>query len=385
MNPQQTKTQKKLKKKTQKNSKKINNLTQQLSRLTTSKNGTGARRIVNMSKQVSRLGRMNLKSHARNAAAYQHSYARAIVVPEHARNAKIPAIFPQPTSSIHKHLTVPITTNASGKAAIIWNPFFLHDNSVTTSWLLVNNAAGLNLNTPEVTTGYTVQAFNCGIPADTIQSYRLVSAAITIIPQMSRIDAKGKIAGGIVNYDHQNASGFTSGTNQFPFAGELTVASNIDNLLYFNTANVTDLQSIRHIYFPFDPTYESYTPLNKSHADIAPTDFFFAYYITGAPANANFNLEIYYNMETIPTPYAQSYMSMENYAGNENSNTIIKSLAGDSILTSQAGDNIPSLLSALDEMEGGVKPAIKNDWLDRSIDLITTYGPPIMKSLSAFI
>jgi hypothetical protein len=338
-------------------------------------------------KGIKKLNKLNsYKGYAKQAAAYQHSYARSIVVPEFARGSKLPSVFPQPTTSIHKHITIPFTASASGKAAIIWNPFFLSDTTNARSYLAINNSATLTLTSVEATTGYAIQSTIFGIPINTMQSYRLVSASITITPEMSLQTAQGTIGGGIANYNNQNNNGFANGgANWFAFAGDLTIAANVDNLLYFNKANVTALESIRHIYFPFDPSFEDYQPMNLAHNNDSGTDFFFAYYVTGAPAAANFNIELYMNYECIPHPVVQAYLPMDTYEGGENSNTIIKSLSKQEVLLSQVDSNIPKVLNELDQYErqgnyttqksdrDGIPQLDKESesgWLNRSVSFI---------------
>lgn len=331
--------------------KKVNKITKKVKKLKILKIPKGSKKVA-MPKVMKQYSTLSGKELMRRAAAYQHSYARSVVLPEFGSGSKIPSIFPQPTSSSHKHLTIPFTVSANGKAVIAWNPFFLAEAAATKTWLGINNSAGLNLNTVENVTGYTMTATNFGFPNNVVGSYRLVSASISVVPQMSIQTAQGTIAGGIANYDLQNNDGYNNGTAAFLFGGDLTVAANVDNLLYFKRANVTALESLRHIYFPLDPSYENYVPINKSHGNNSwGTDFFFAYYITGAPNGAAFNLDLYANYEWIPTPIAQSYMPMTSYEGTEDSSTIIKSLAGNSELVAQSGPSLDKEMAELDKYE----------------------------------
>jgi len=292
------------------------------------------------------MGVPNLKSFMNTVTSYQHSYARAVVIPEYAKGAKIPSIFPQPTASLHKHITVPIVTNASGKAAILWNPFFLSDTSYNRTQLLLDNAVGLDLINSELVSGYTAIKTDFGIPINIINTYRLVSASMTIVPQMSIQTAQGSIGGGVYQIGSDlSAAGYVAASTGIFVLPQMTVAANIDNLLYFKKANLTALESIRHIYFPLDPSYEIYVKGNSSHGINDPTDFVFAYYITGAPASANFNLELYVNYEYIPNVYAQSFIPMDTYSGNEKPENIVQALSQNEVLTSQAATNINNQLN----------------------------------------
>jgi len=316
----------------------------------------------------------------RKSQMWQSSYTRAIVIPEAARNSKIPSIFPQPTYSIHKHITIPISTSVNGKAVIAWNPYYLHDTSASYSTFYVNNSSNLNLTSIEAITGYKAVGINYGIPANIVSSYRLVSASIQIVPQMSVTNAQGTIAGGICTYIGQDTRGNLDNTTSYLFAGDLTVASNVDNLLYFHKASVTELQSLRHIYFPLDPSYETYVPINYTHGVLGETsttssgsDFYFAYYITGTQASASFNVELYINFECLPTALAQSYIPISTYSGTEDQTKVIKSLSNDEKLVAQAASNIDEIINQFDDNESH-----ESSFLNRSAKFIGKHLPDIV-------
>jgi len=279
---------------------------------------------------------------------------------------------------MHKHMTIPITVNASGKAAIVWQPYYLQETTAPAYCsFYVNNSTTLTLTTPETVGGYTPIITNFGLPANIYSSYRLVSASIKIDPQMSLQTAQGSIGGGIAVYANQ--AGFSShGSPAFLFSGDLTVASNVDNLLYFNKANITEQQSIRHIFIPLDPSYEIYTPINYPHGFSASaievnTEFYFAYYITGAPASSSFNVELYANFECMPTPVAEGFVALASYQGGEDSTKIIKSITSHPTVITQSSPSITQLL--LEEDNDFSQPQKFNSSHEKSF----------MNDMSAFI
>lgn len=356
------------KKPKKKQNQKMNQIIKKLDKVSTKENALIKTFKNSKMTKYSRLSKRNLMNRFQS---FQMSYARSIVLPEFSRGARLPSIFPQPTATMHKHITVPITTSVNGKAAILWQPYVLQEsNSTPFSGLYLNNSATLTLTSAEATTGYQVLPTPWSVPANTFSSYRLVSASIRIDPQMSIQTAQGSVAGGIAVYSNQK--GFDQvGINVFPFAGELTIAANVDNLLYFNKANITEQQAIRHIFFPLDPTYEYYTPVNYPHGTSATTneintEFYFAYYITGAPASSSFNIELYMNFECIPTPIAEGFIQMSPYLGSEDSNKIVKSVTSKPGVITQASPLITELLLEEDndfsrDVKGDSRFAGKNE------------------------
>jgi len=298
---------------------------------------------------------------AKQFSSANESYAKALVVPERARNAKIPGLFPVPTNSLNKMVTVPFVVSASGvngvglnsgKAAIVFNPFFCNDSSSLTSWLLINNSSNLTLTTAENTTGYGAYNTSVPIPAGTFNAYRLVSCSFVIKPQMSLQTAQGTIAGGIMTQAGQLTGGYTYGTSgNFVFAGAYTISTNIDNAMYYHKANITELQCTRAVYFPFDPSFENFIPFNVTHSSTNTQnadEFYFVYYITGAPSGASFNIEITYNYEFEPNVGNYTADIATSYSGNEIVQNVTRSLAKNVDLVQQTGTEVDNIAAMED-------------------------------------
>jgi len=341
---------------------------------------------------------MTTKNMFKQYAAINTSYAKALVVPERATDAKIPGLYPIPTVSYHKRITVPMTVSAagsnpitgvnSGNAAIIFNPFFVVDGTSTNSWLLLNNSSNLTLLTPEVTYGYTSLPINFGIPAGTFSAYRLVSCSFSIVPQMSLQTAQGTIAGGIMTQTGQITNGYSS-TGNSPFSGNFTVASNIDNALYYHRANITALEGTRAIYFPFDPSFENFTPINVTHGatnsnqpGAGGDDFYFVYYITGAQSGARFNLEISYNIEFEPNVGNYTADISDSYSGNEVVQNVTRSLAKNKELIQQVSPNT-DMLAAMEDCDFNENNS--GTFFDNALSFIGDHSGEIMNISKAVI
>jgi hypothetical protein len=252
---------------------------------------------------------------------------------------------------------------------IAWNPYYLNEAGNTQSCLAINNSSTLTLTAIENTNGYAVIAtpFNMGVGV--YGNYRLVSASIQVIPQTSLQTASGKIAGGIVmspNFPPQTvaASGF------FFASGAYTVSSNLDNALYYEDANITMQESIRHIYFPFDNTFEQYTGINSSHdaTEGGENDFCFVYYITGTAASASFNLELYCNFEAIPTITGLGYIQTTLCKCIERDTEVVKTIAENPQIVSQASANVNEHIMKYES----------ENWLNRTFDYIMDHTDDVM-------
>jgi hypothetical protein len=293
------------------------------------------------------------------------SYAYALCLPERTNNAKIPGLYPIPTVSYHKTVNIPFVVSSagvnplagtnSGKAVIAVNPYFLTETGVNYSTVLINNSSNLTLIANENVTGYGSYATNWGITAGLFQAYRLVSFSIVIEPQMSIQIASGRIAGGIMSITGQAGGGFASGTTSGTFFfPSSTIAANVDNAMYYHEANLTALESIRCTYFPIDPSFLEFIPLNQTHGSnggINPSDdFYFMYYISGAPAGASFNLRLTANFELEPSLITFSSDIATAYKGDEVALNVVSSLAKNPELIQQSEVNIDRIVANEDDL-----------------------------------
>jgi hypothetical protein len=217
-----------------------------------------------------------------------------------------------------------------------------------------------------------------------------VSASINIIPQMALNAASGTIAGGIMT--QSGAAGpFSVGTDAFPFAGITTVSANVDNAIYYRKANITALEGIRCIYFPLDPSYESFIPINRPRSDDANVtgggdDFYFVYYITGAPTLSNFNLELCVNIEFEPRIDSFTSDIATSYLGKEEVQKVTRSLCSKEQLINQASMDLSNVV---DNEESNFKQLNNGSFMDDTFEFLLQHAPAIgsiaRQSLSAFL
>jgi hypothetical protein len=368
----------------------INKLGQKMTNLKLSRNRN------KMVKNSRRILRQTHYDFGRAYINFRQSYARALVCPEHAENAKIPSIFPLPTVSCRKKLTIPFTASVagvpalstnSGKFCLAWNPFYVNDTSTAFTELFINNSGLLNLNTVENVTGFTATPLNFGVSPGIFNEYRLVSASMSIVPQVAMTSGQGLICGGAY-VTPQQANAVANNTQTF-IMPEITISSNIDNAMYFSRANVTSLQGLRMVYFPVDPTYESFVPFGNTHGSAGGThtDFFFVAYGTGLPSGANLTLELTVNYEAIPVLTNQSFLTPITYQGKEDTSAVIKQISSMPELLSQANSDISGMVNATETAEEKIQVEHKG-YASSVFDFISSHSGDILNvagKLSTFL
>jgi len=247
-------------------------------------------------------------------------YLRALLYPELASNARIPSEYPLQTATYHRHATIRTTTNASGNLVFIWDPVFMGASGETYSSFAVANNAGINLTTPDNTTGYVFQNLtNMYPPTNVYTGYRLVSASMRVLSNTSLTSATGLIGIGTAAIDVVNALNPTygvlgiQGTNIILNTGNYTVQSNLDQLQYFKQSNVAVQEEARSIYYPLDPTYLTFISPGENRPimlnAVVPT-FVITGYCANFPASSSVTFEIDINIECTVDPLSKGYISL---------------------------------------------------------------------------
>ncbi len=226
------------------------------------------------------------------------NYHDSILYPEKAMNAKIPDQFGLKTVAFRRHISRTISANAGGNLNIVWGPTFLSENGVDLSQYLICNDG-----TYDPVTGIglgTTQLLDWSLPANQISSYRIVSAAMILLPQSSALNMQGKITAAVINTKVFSAA--PAGTAYNPaILGKLSV---LDQEETCTIANIAGGQGARLIYTPIDiqdfamyeiNTSETYSGVGKP--GVSPV---FSVIVSGAQANAPFTVEIYLNFEATP-------------------------------------------------------------------------------------
>lgn len=318
------------------------------------------------------------------------TYTRSLVCPENVRHAKIPSTLPLPTVSYHLKRSFNVTTNGTGQLAILINPWYLSDTTSNTTWILYNNDTLLNVNTGNGGGLWQSLSMSSNISAGNASAYRLVSASIQIYPENTITNTSGYLAGGIVTAANMAASyGVTTGISPGAAFNQSNV---IDNLLYYQKSQLAGQQGVRAIYLPFDPTFEMFMGLNSGRATISTQidQFFWNYYVAGAPANQNMVIEIYWNFELEPQPISLLQSIADVSVPFESDAKAIKTIQQHDGLVSQASPNLNSIVNNIDELlvSGGKNTDKEMGFLDQSINFLNEHaaelGSVIKLGISAF-
>jgi hypothetical protein len=281
----------------------------------------------------------SLKQLQQLAGKVNTPYLKALVCPEFAHNAKIPALYPLPTLSCIQRTTIAFTTNTSGNAAVLINPWFLSYATNVFSWILINNDNNLDLNGAG-TSFFNPRSMVSKVPNGDIAAYRLVSASVRCYSAAAAVNRGGIIKGGIFTRTDQVEKYPVSSTGNNPFGGNAGIASVIDQAMYCVTANVTDGEMFRAIYMPFDPTFEMFLEPDTGRGSAFNNncdDFFWNFYVRG-PASQPMVLEICWNWEM--EPKQESFTQLLVSKSTENNSAKDKSLQA-------AGNNDRTMTQAM--------------------------------------
>lgn len=241
-------------------------------------------------------------------AESEDEYLQTLIKPEMTKGSKIPATIPIPSSSFQLHNSVTISTNSTGNAALIFNPFYLASSGTNSTLLLNNNAAlsgsATNDNFIPINIGQVIPAV--------YNQYRVVSASI-VVKYVGRLDIVQGVIGGAIVFDSSlNPASTNPGVAQTSLAkyGDFNLAMDA-----FYTQENLMLNGIRELYFPLDNTFEQYIPLGTDKKGFN----FFVYILNSVPSASYYKVDIYVNYECLPDAAFLNYMPTQTCSrSNEN-------------------------------------------------------------------
>lgn len=251
-----------------------------------------------------------------------YSYIKSILFPETYHPARIPTIFPVPSSAFQYHLTGNFVTNSSGNVAMVWNPVFFQENQATGAIYstffvnldnaLVGNISNNNFNAVEV--GYNT------LPKSLYGSFKVVSASI-VVSYIGRLDSSAGVIGIGIGLNNQSGIGTPaligaadSGSQIF---GNFLL---VDNLYYSSRSSAVN--GCRGIYFPIDQKYLNFLSIytgvaNTTGGVLANTflnGFYFVVYAQNVPSQGNvpvLRADMYVNVECVVQPAFANFIPTE--------------------------------------------------------------------------
>jgi hypothetical protein len=222
------------------------------------------------------------------------AYTNTILQPQFYKGVGVPGQLGAATIPVHRHVTVPVTANATGFIAIAHQPYSLHDTGDSKSVFGLCNGVtydGIN------NVNYVSTAVNLSLGGTNIDGYRLVSCEMQVHPQIAMLNMTGMLYGAVTHCDNVTPNGFGS---LLAYSANFGNAATIENYQYSATANVSLKEGLRMIYLPGDNhDFEFY---NENIDAVAGTFRECTFIIVGSgfPASSKFNVELYYNFEFIP-------------------------------------------------------------------------------------
>lgn len=227
------------------------------------------------------------------------SYDFAIRNPEYAQGAKVPRQMSKETVALSRHLTITTAANVLGKLAILWSPFFLHDDAQLATTLMINNTATYD-GVSVFGSGHMGIATPFQLPAGNVSAYRLVSACIHIVPQIPLTTSTGKIGGAVSDL---LISQINTGVTTANYNNAATISA-IEALRPYAESDICIPESLRLVWTPYDVNDLAMYDINENlgYGATAVRENVVMAYVTGAPASASFNIELFYNFEVTPIP-----------------------------------------------------------------------------------
>ncbi len=224
-------------------------------------------------------------------------YLNALVHPERAKGAKIPSSIPVPSSSFQLHNSVQISTNSSGNACILFNPYYLASAGAG-STLYLNNSPGLTGSSAN--NGFVPINIGQVIPP-VYNEFRVVSASI-VVKYVGRFDIVQGVIGGAIVFDQNITEGDSNASqpNQtLAKYGDFNLAMDA----FYTQENMT-LNGIRELYFPLDSTFEQYIVTGNAKTGFGSM----IYILGGVPSSSSYKVDIYVNYECLPDSAFLNYI-----------------------------------------------------------------------------
>jgi len=262
-------------------------------------------------------------------------YSMSLWNPELMLKAQLPRQFGLSTLPINRHLTVPITANASGLFWLAFQPYILNDTNSTNTTLFLNNDPSY-VGTGVANVGALGLAIPLSISPGSVASYSLVSASLIIQPQSNWTTITGKLGGASLPFQTQYLA---VGVNAYNNNAYQTI-SNLEILPHYAEADLQASESLRFIYTACDNHDLQKYSVDAAASTSIENETTFMAYCSGAPALAKFNLEIYLNYEITTSPGSSFSGLSQPCSSIEDpllTNTVLLNCRPDPVVTSIKG------------------------------------------------
>jgi hypothetical protein len=282
-------------------------------------------------------------------------YLETLLCPELNNGARVPGAFDKRSAYLHRHITLPMKTDSSGNAAIVFQPYAIYDNSITSTNSAifvsgVNNGTAAGVYTPLASgSTFVSMPITYQITQNTISNFRIVSVSATIRPTTNLLNLSGVAYACINNLTNAATlaySGAATTVNSDITAS--VVISNIENAVNSCMASFNTGEYPRLIYLPEDETDMFFYGLDVAGpGNVVTKEQFFVFAIQNLVSSTGsgsipFQLDIYYNMELIAYPGSTligmesnnstrgDYLPIVNTVRQKYNNHIARAMSGNS-------------------------------------------------------
>ncbi len=227
-------------------------------------------------------------------------YLPGLLMPERAYGLKVPGMADS-TVSLRRKVTLNLTANALGALGIVFQPNYLSDGSSSTSPIYVNSNSTYDGTTSNGSTAPLANGgWSVSITTGAVAQYRLVSAAMHVIPQTSVLNQAGTIHGALTKVRQQPVTAVAS-----PMSTDVTSSlyPTYQNTPYYSAASISAMEGLRIIWVPNDECMLEFCNINTNLATLDganQTVNTIVATVVGAAASAPFRVDLYMNYEVIP-------------------------------------------------------------------------------------
>lgn len=231
-------------------------------------------------------------------------YLLAIMQPFLHRFTKVPTELPMPSSSFSVRANVDLNTNALGRVAFSWNPFFL--NATGESTFGINNDA--TLNGLASNNNFIAQNISQNMPVLFYNRYRIVSAALKITFTTSQLSSTGF---GTLAVDFSDNASVAAIGAVLPSAAPFGIFARTENGYFKETKSTRDNESIQVNYLPLDSSFTDYFPVGTTKLG-----FNIIGYVTGAPVSSTIaRIDLVTNYEALVANEYTDFLPCQVYTG----------------------------------------------------------------------
>jgi hypothetical protein len=275
-------------------------------------------------------------------------YINTILYPEAIKYSKIPSLFPIPTASFQTHFQCSLITNATGQIAFTWNPWYMQDAALSTSFstFFVNNNNALN-GSVSSNYFYSTDIGYTQMPTGIYSQYRIVgaSAVVTYTGRMDIVSGVICIGVGMNQIANPQPSGAVGGTSTVDPSSAIFGNFNLIDELPFSKQSQA-INGARAIYFPIDNNMQEFAQIPTGSgittaAQMAANTyykggFYIAFYGNGLPISSQcLRVDFFIDFEMTVAPTFNNYIPQaypsQKYTGNH-LETISKSLTRQNVV-----------------------------------------------------